>query len=295
MNESQETNLWWRRTFAGAWAGVISRTTTAPLERVKILRQVNSEYLHTGLWRTLSDIRQREGTIGFWKGNGINTLRIAPYNSIQFATFGMFKKTLRAEDSTIKLIMAGAMSGMTSVACCYPLDLARATLAIQKNEKKYCGLVDTINKVYSQSGVRGVYRGLCVSMFGIAPYVATNFTTFEILKKKTHKYKDYPNIKNLLLGGVAGTTATVITYPTDLVRRKIQLGGILGAPKYTNTADCIRHIHTNHGIRGFYTGMLPSFLKIIPTMAISFMVYEQVMKILGELDGKDDQNIRGGL
>ena len=89
--------------------------------------------------------------------------------------------------------------------------------------------------------------------------------------------------------------ATGLTYPSDLIRRKVQLGGLVGAPKYKNTLDCIRQVYQQKSLRGFYTGMTPSLIKIVPTMAISFMVYEKVMRVLGELYYKDDQEIRGGL
>jgi solute carrier family 25 phosphate transporter 23/24/25/41 len=292
-----ETNLWWRRVFAGAGAGVMSRTATAPLERIKILRQVQTTRQYTGLWPALKSIYHQEGWFGFWKGNGVNALRIAPYNSIQFAAFGAYKNMLKAEDSPTRLICAGAMGGMTSVVCCYPLDLARATLTIQTDQRTYCGLTDTIKKVHKSNGVRGLYRGLCASLLGIAPYVSINFTMFDLLKqkyglRKSHRYFD---VMNLGLGGVSGSTAVVMTYPTDLIRRKVQMGGILGSPFYSSARECVKKIWRNEGLRGFYTGMTPSVIKIVPTMAISFMVYERVMKVLGELDGKDDQDIRGGI
>ena len=47
---------------------------------------------------------------------------------------------------------------------------------------------------------------------------------------------------NFLLGGLAGTISVSITYPTDLVRRMMQLSGTEGYPKYDNMFDAFRKI-----------------------------------------------------
>lgn len=62
---------------AGAMAAVVSRTAMAPLERVKmdlLLKTSSRSALQTALW-----VYKREGIAGFWKGNGLNLLRTAPF------------------------------------------------------------------------------------------------------------------------------------------------------------------------------------------------------------------------
>lgn len=62
---------------AGAASAVVSRTAMAPLERVKmdlLLKTSSRSALDTAVW-----VWQREGIAGFWKGNGLNLLRTAPF------------------------------------------------------------------------------------------------------------------------------------------------------------------------------------------------------------------------
>jgi solute carrier family 25 phosphate transporter 23/24/25/41 len=77
---------------AGAFAGALSRTITSPLERLKVLKQVqshNSKY--DGVGRALVRMYREEGWRAYWKGNGTNVARIAPFSAIQFVSFDFYK------------------------------------------------------------------------------------------------------------------------------------------------------------------------------------------------------------
>lgn len=80
---------------AGGVAGAVSRTVVSPLERLKILFQIQSadrtEYklpVGKGLMKMWRD----EGWKGFMRGNGANCIRIIPYSAVQFASYNFYKK-----------------------------------------------------------------------------------------------------------------------------------------------------------------------------------------------------------
>ena len=83
---------------AGGVAGAVSRTVVSPLERLKILFQVQSagrtEYkLPVG--RALMKMWRDEGWRGFMRGNGANCIRIIPYSAVQFSSYNFYKKVSR--------------------------------------------------------------------------------------------------------------------------------------------------------------------------------------------------------
>jgi solute carrier family 25 phosphate transporter 23/24/25/41 len=133
---------------------------------------------------------------------------------------------------------------------------------------------------------------------GIAPYVAINFTAFNQLKthfkvdRNTTKYFD---IVNLSLGAMAGGIAATITYPTDVVRRRMQLQGtkILGDAHYTSSYDCVVKTFKAEGMRGLYKGLTACYLKVIPSMAISFMTFERLRVLLDFQPPKKKISISG--
>jgi Mitochondrial carrier protein len=114
-------------------------------------------------------------------------------------------------------------------------------------------------------------------------------TTFDLLKVK---FITDPNNKNfglinLVLGGTAGAVATALTYPTDLLRRKMQLI-VLSTQAFNQNQEfpyktilqCIKWIYVNEGFTGFYKGFVPCFAKVIPAIGVAFAVNEELKKLL---------------
>jgi hypothetical protein len=83
-----------KHLLAGGLAGAASRTVVSPLERTKILLQVQGpgQAAYRGVWPTLRQIWVHEGVLGFFKGNGTNVVRIAPYSAVQFAAYEKYKQ-----------------------------------------------------------------------------------------------------------------------------------------------------------------------------------------------------------
>mmetsp|Transcript_19417 Transcript_19417/g.13940 ORF Transcript_19417/g.13940 Transcript_19417/m.13940 type:complete len:81 (-) Transcript_19417:108-350(-) len=79
---------------------------------------------------------------------------------------------------------------------------------------------------------------------------------------------------NLSIGALAGTIAVTITYPTDLARRKMQLSGQPGHPTYTSFVNCFVVITQKEGIQGLFKGLVPCYLKVIPSTALLFFCNE---------------------
>lgn len=85
---------------------------------------------------------------------------------------------------------------------------------------------------------------------------------------------------NFCLGGLAGTISVTLTYPTDLVRRKLQLVGHPGHPSYSGFIDCLMTLLRTEGIIGWYRGLWACYLKVAPSMAILFWCNEQLKSLL---------------
>ena len=83
-----------------------------------------------------------------------------------------------------------------------------------------------------------------------------------------------------MLGGTAGTIAVTLTYPTDLVRRTLQLSGTPGYPVYTSMLDAVRKIVAAEGAAGLYKGYSACLLKVAPSMAILFWCNELLKSYL---------------
>lgn len=103
---------------AGGVAGAVSRTVVSPLERLKILFQIQSvgrnEY-KMSVPKALAKMWRDEGWRGFMAGNGTNCIRIVPYSAVQFGAYNLYKgvsKTFRNSGS-------GSYLENAEVDCCY--------------------------------------------------------------------------------------------------------------------------------------------------------------------------------
>lgn len=84
---------------AGGVAGAVSRTVVSPLERLKILFQIQSvgrEEYKMSVGKGLMKMWKDEGWRGFMRGNGTNCVRIVPYSAVQFGSYNLYKKVSHA-------------------------------------------------------------------------------------------------------------------------------------------------------------------------------------------------------
>lgn len=80
---------------AGGVAGAVSRTVVSPLERLKILFQIQSvgrEEYKMSIGKALGKMWREEGFRGFMAGNGTNCIRIVPYSAVQFGSYNFYKR-----------------------------------------------------------------------------------------------------------------------------------------------------------------------------------------------------------
>jgi solute carrier family 25 phosphate transporter 23/24/25/41 len=80
---------------AGGVAGAVSRTVVSPLERLKILLQVQSagrDAYQLTVGKALAKMWREEGWRGFMRGNGTNCIRIVPYSAVQFGSYNFYKR-----------------------------------------------------------------------------------------------------------------------------------------------------------------------------------------------------------
>ncbi|KAK9449987.1 mitochondrial carrier domain-containing protein [Limtongia smithiae] len=142
-------------------------------------------------------------------------------------------------------------------------------------------------------GLQNFYRGFSATVIGILPYAGVSFwthdTVHDILRSR---YLARYTVSNglpsadrhvplviwaqLAAGGIAGMVSQSASYPLEVIRRRMQVGG-LSANKNLNTiASTAKVIFAEHGIRGFFVGLTIGYVKVIPMVSCSFFVYERM-------------------
>ena len=83
------------------------------------------------------------------------------------------------------------------------------------------------------------------------------------------------------MGAFSSSCGQVVAYPLQLIRTKLQAQGMEGRPRrYKGILDCFRQTTRDHGLKGLYKGIGPNFLKAVPAISISYLVYEKTSRYL---------------
>ena len=207
---------------AGGMAGAVSRTVTAPLDRVKVILQNSSK--PPGLWALVTQIYRQEGTTGFFRGNGLNLLKIFPESAIRLCAFDMWKRFLTSSNdgpTTTERFVAGGLAGLTSQVSVYPLELLKTKRMLASPDSQL-NVVGLARRTYQLSGFRGFYAGFSPAVIGIVPYSAIDLTIFESLKFfYTQTYHEVPGVVGLLCSGaVSSTIGAMSVYPLAVLRTR---------------------------------------------------------------------------
>lgn len=123
----------WKHLAAGAAAGSVSRTCTAPLDRLKVFLQVRGAEF-ASLSYCFKQLLKDGGWPSLWRGNGINVLKIAPETAIKFMAYEHAKRKIRGNSSSELTIqqrfIAGAFAGVVSQTVIYPMEVLKTRLVL---------------------------------------------------------------------------------------------------------------------------------------------------------------------
>ncbi|XP_068967427.1 ADP,ATP carrier protein-like [Bombus flavifrons] len=265
---------------AGGISAAVSKTAVAPLERVKLLlqvqhtsKQIRPEDRYKGMMDAFIRIPKETGFLSFWRGNLANVIRYFPTQALNFAFKDKFKAIFLEgvpKDAFWKQfagnLASGGAAGATSLLFVYPLDFARTRLAAdigQGDKREFKGLGDCIVKIFKTDGLTGLYRGFNVSVQGIIIYRATYFGLYDTTKNMLPDPKNTPLHITFLIAQVVTTVAGVMSYPFDTVRRRMmmQSGRSKKEIMYKNTLDCWIKTAKAEGVGAFFKGSLSNILR----------------------------------
>ena len=265
----------------GGVSAAVSKTVVAPIERVKLLLQVQdasksiaAENKYKGIGDCFSRVMSEQGFTSFWRGNLANVVRYFPTQALNFAFKDVYKKIFNPfnqKKEPVKFFIgncaSGGAAGATSLCVVYPLDFARTRLAADVGSggaREFTGLIDCLKKVGAADGVTGLYRGFGISVVGIVAYRAAYFGCYD-----TGKAILFPDAKNAnvfamwMFAQIVTVFSGVLSYPLDTVRRRLMMqSGRTGADiQYTGTMDCFAKILQQEGPLAFFKGSLSNVIR----------------------------------
>lgn len=294
-----------KHLLSGALSAAICKTTVAPIERVRMDILLNNT--SQGPLGASVHILNTEGVFGFWRGNGLNIIRTAPFKAVNFYAFDVYNKLLLSitgaeKNGTFERFTAGALAGITAVLSCLPLDTIRTRLLSSRTVHQYQGFGDCFQQIVRKEGVGALYKGCLPGILSIAPGSAVFYGVYGSLKQAHLNRQistrnpeghytggmELPISSSLLYGAIAGMCAEAVVYPLEVIKRQIQLQTTNGVR--TTVAVCNNGVNSSilqacstifrtQGMGGFYAGVFLNSMQVLPSAALSYFTYEALKSI----------------
>lgn len=282
---------------AGGVSAAVSKTAVAPIERVKLLLQVQAsstqiaaDKQYKGIMDAFRRIPAEQGMVSFWRGNLSNVIRYFPTQALNFAFKDRYKAMFPKYSPKTDFwkffganLASGGLAGATSLLFVYPLDFARTRMAVDVGtgaNRQFTGLGNCISTIIKKDGVRGVYQGFNISVVGIIFYRAAYFGGFDTTKSMLLKDPKKATFwQNWAIAQVVTTIAGILSYPFDTIRRRMMMQAGRGEILYKNSFDCAGKLYKKEGMNAFFKGAFSNVLRGTGG-ALVLAFYDEIQKII---------------
>nr|DBA34200.1 TPA: hypothetical protein GDO54_001782 [Pyxicephalus adspersus] len=242
---------------AGGIAGGIEICITFPTEYVKTQLQLDEKAnppRYKGIGHCVKVTVQDHGIRGLYRGLSSLLYGSIPKSAVRFGTFEFLSNSARST--------SGKLDGKASFMCGLGAGVAEAVMIVCPMETIKVKFIH--DQASSTPKYRGFYHGVreIIREQGDDPHRAMN-----------------PIITGTF-GAIAGAASVFGNTPLDVIKTRMQG---LEAYKYKNTFDCASQILRNEGPLAFYKGTIPRLGRVCLDVAIVFVIYEEVVKVLNRV------------
>ncbi|CBJ25537.1 mitochondrial ADP/ATP translocator [Ectocarpus siliculosus] len=284
--------------FAGGVASGFTKSAMAPIERAKLLLQV--QWVHTDIpperrYNGLSDCIRRvykeQGLLSFWRGNTVNIARHIPSQALNFSLRDRFRELFGLDTVPIDhfwkflglSMLSGASSGAVCLSVLYPLDFARTRVGTDvrsSGNRQFRGSLDCLRQAYSTVGLRGIYRGFDVAVLGVGAWRALYFGLYDTFTTRLLGGRQGGTLQERwAVAQMATSTAGTIIYPIDSVRRRMMMETGRKERMYKSSFHCFRTMVATEGYRGFYRGLSANLIRGMGT-SILLVLYDEIRALM---------------
>jgi solute carrier family 25 (mitochondrial folate transporter), member 32 len=231
-----------------------------------------------------------------YRGLNVNLVGNSAGWALYFLLYDRAKRTIKSyrgyapsqELTSIDYLTASTASGMLSAVLTNPIWVVKTRMlsTAATDEGAYPGLYQGVRSILQKEGVRGCFHGLSPTLIGVS-HGSLYFLAYEKLntwRRKRNvaqgKGTELSNRDTIINTSLSKLFAGTITYPHQVLRARMQAQTTPGV-KYPGQPNIglialIKSVWRNEGAPGFYKGMFPNLLRVVPSACVTFLVYENV-------------------
>ncbi|KAI8807933.1 mitochondrial carrier domain-containing protein [Cladochytrium replicatum] len=289
---------------AGSLGALFANTVVFPLDVIKTRLQVQNRALgklnpdqhYTNALDAFLKILRSEGISGLYAGIGAGLFGTVAQNFAYFYWWSWIRNWYFARrpgptSTAVELSLGAAAGAMSQI---FTLPIAVVATRQQTGVKgEHKDSLSIIRQIIKEEGYQGLWKGLRASLV-LCSNPAITYGTFERLKAAWLGRKSGPGPNGKLgageifvIGAIAKTLATVVTYPYILAKVRLQWKPPAHAHtslsdkdrervSYKSSLDVLKKVLESDGIVGWYKGMPAQITKAVLCQAILFVSKEEV-------------------
>jgi len=255
---------------------------------------ISSQASSMSIMQCLRYIVETEGVRALFKGLIPNIVGVAPSRAIYFCAYSQTKSALNTtdlvpSDSPICHILSASCAGFVSATATNPIWFIKTRLQLDTatNPAHAMTVRECIRQIYKTSGLRGFYKGITASYFGISETVI-HFVIYEEIKKRLIEMRQHTTAADdgsktsrdfmefMAAGAVSKTIASCVAYPHEVARTRLREEG----NKYRTFWQTLHTVWKEEGKAGIYRGLATQLVRQIPNTALMMATYEAVVYVL---------------
>lgn len=280
-----------RNIIAGGIGGMLAVATGHPLDTIKVRLQVASSVgqaqAYNGAIDCLKNIVKEGGFRSLYRGMLSPLLMATPMTALSFYSFSLGKRMLVSdpgqEPEMLHYMLAGAFAGFTSSFVVTPVERIKCLLQVKKTDSKGAprGPFQVLLEIYRSQGVRGIFRGLPITLgrdvLGSAFWYLGYEGVLKLTRPRDSTRDDVAMTAIVLSGACAGIVFWGVMYPVDIVKTRYQTAQV---GLYRGSRDVLREVLRIEGAKALYRGYVPTIARAPLVNIAVFVGYELTIKAL---------------
>ncbi|KAL0485622.1 hypothetical protein AKO1_011924 [Acrasis kona] len=268
---------------SASFAGVLGCCVGFPFDTVKVRMQTSN-----GAYSGIMDCTQktyREGIRRFYGGLSAQISVAAFLQSVIFGSnrvfnniLGVDKNNLRHYSDWSRMWISGVMTGVCISLIATPTEQVKVMVQSGKSKSPWI----SASKLYSNLGLKGLYRGWITTAARETLYYGPYFVVYESVRRFLTGSKNDGQvhlIQSMLSGGIAGCAGWFVILPTDYIKTRMQNDSVTN-PQYKGIWDCAKQSYKSGGVRVFYTGLTLTLLRAFPVHSTVFITMETLKSLI---------------
>lgn len=243
---------------------------------MRVVHEEGWQGLYTGVQSSVTGVGISSFVYFYW------------YNFMKYVLYERRHKKIMPMDN----VVIAAAAGVINVFSTAPFWLVTQRLTLQTKKKhlastevKYKGLIDCFRKVIDEEGPLALWDGL-VPALALVSNPIIQFACYEqftryivaVNKRRDPKFQ-LSSFQIFVLGAVAKAIATVATYPTQVIKSRLQVDPNGEHRTYDNVLHCATSMLREEGVSSFYSGMSAKMSQTVMNSAFMFLMYEKIFAL----------------